>query len=118
MVQKLKKVITIKKELSDKQKAHIEKLGKPKKGKKYVEQIPETEIELPIEVIPKKTRAPRVKPVEPESECESEPEVRIVRKKKQIIIEQTESEEEEPLPVAQLKTKAKAVKTKAKPVVK
>ena len=61
VVQKLKKVITIKKELSDKQKAHIEKLGKQKKGKKYVEQIPETEIELPVEVVPKKPRAPRVK---------------------------------------------------------
>ena len=82
VVNKLKKVITIKKQLSDKQKAHIEKLGKQKKGKKNIEKFDETEIELPVEVSQKKPRVPRVIPVEPESESESEPEVIIAKKKK------------------------------------
>ena len=118
VVQKLKKVITIKKELSDKQKAHIEKLGKAKKGKKYVQQVEAKEVELPVEIKTKKPRAPRVKVVEPESSEEesSEPEVIVVKKKKkkQIIVEESESEEEEPV-----KVKRKApVKAKPKPKVK
>lgn len=120
VVNKLKRVITIKKELSDKQKAHIEKLGKQKRGKKYVEQVPETEVELATEVVPKKPRAPRVKPIEPiEEESSEEPEVIVVKKKKkkkQIIVEES-SEEEEPVKV---KRKAPVVKAKpkAKPAVK
>ena len=117
VVNKLKKVITIKIELSDKQKAHIEKLGKAKKGKKYVQQVDETDVELPTEVVPKKARAPRVKPIpEPTEEESSEPEVLIIKKKKkkQIIIEESESEDE---PVKKPKKKP-VVKAKAKPVVK
>ena len=119
VVNKLKRVITIKKELGDKQKAHIEKLGKAKKGKKYVQQVDETDVELPTEVVPKKARAPRVKPIpEPTEEESSEPEVIVVKKKKkkQIIVEESESESEEEEPV---KVKRKApVKAKPKPKVK
>lgn len=119
VVNKLKKVITIKKELSDKQKAHIEKLGKQKKGKKYIEKVDETEVELPTEVVPKKPRAPRVKPViieESESDVSTEPEVIVVKKKKkrQVIIEESESEEE---PVKKIATHKKKPVVK-KPVVK
>ena len=116
VVNKLKKVITIKRELSDKQKAHIEKLGKQKKGKKYIEQVEVQDVELPTEVVPKKARAPRVKPIpEPTEEESSEPEVIVVKKKKkkQIIVEESESKE----PVKKPKKKP-VVKAKAKPVVK
>jgi hypothetical protein len=117
VVQKLKKVITIKKELSDKQKAHIEKLAKSKAGKKYVQQVPVEDVELPTEVVPKKPRALRVKPIpEPTEEESSEPEVLIIKKKKkkQIIIEESESEDE---PVKKPKKKP-IVKAKPKTIVK
>lgn len=116
VVQKLKKVITIKKELSEKQKAHIEKLGKQKKGTKYVKQIDANEVELPTEVVPKKPR--RVKPVTECSEESSEPEVIVVKKKKknkQIIVEETESEEEPEIVIKKKVVKKPVVK---KPVVK
>lgn len=75
------------------------------------------DVELPTEVVPKKARAPRVKPIpEPTEEESSEPEVIVVKKKKkkQIIVEESESEEEEPV-----KVKRKApVKAKPKPKVK
>ena len=96
VVQKLKKVITIKKQLSEKQQAHIDNLSKAKKGKKYVQQVEAKEVELPVEIKTKKPRAPRVKVVEPESSEEesSEPEVIVVKKKKrQVIVEESESEE-------------------------
>jgi hypothetical protein len=50
VVNKLKKVITIKKELSNKKKAHIEKLGQAKKGTKYVKKVDVEDVELPVEV--------------------------------------------------------------------
>ena len=116
MVQKLLKVTTIKKQLSDRQTQHLQKLSTQKKGKKYVEKIEAKDIELPTEVVEKKPRAPRVKVVEPESESESEPEVVIIKKKKkkkkQVIIEESETESEEEEPIKPKK------KSKPKPPVK
>ena len=50
VVNKLQRVVTVKKMLSDRQKAHLDTLAKKKKGKKYVAQVDETEVELPTVV--------------------------------------------------------------------
>lgn len=116
VVNKLKKIVTIKRQLSAKQQAHLQKLAAGKKGKKYVEQVDETDVELPTEVVPKKPRAPRVKPIpEPTEESSEEPEVIVVKKKKkkQVIVEVSESEDE---PVKKVKPKPKPKpKTKTAP---
>ena len=96
VVQKLKKVITIKKNLTEKQQNHINSLAAKKKGTKYIKQVPETEVELPTEIVPKKPR--RVKPVPEPSEEPSEPEVVVIKKKpkKRVeVIEESNSESEE-----------------------
>ena len=116
-INNLRKIVTIKKQLSEKQQAHLDKLAKGKKGVKYVKQVPETEVELPTEIIQKKVRAPRVKVVEPEISEESE--VVIVKKKKKRVevIEESSSEESEE-PVKKPKKKTKAKTTKLAPVKK
>ena len=61
VVNRLKKVVTIKRELSDKQKAHLESLASKKKGKKYVAKVDEKEIEqIPEVIVPAKVRKQRV----------------------------------------------------------
>ena len=54
VVNKFQRVVTVKRILSDKQRAHLDLLAKNKKGKKYVAQVDETEVELPVVVKKKK----------------------------------------------------------------
>ena len=64
VVGKLTKTVTIKRQLSEKQQEHLKKLASQKKGKKYLLQATEDDIEeLPEVVAPKKTR--KLKVVEP-----------------------------------------------------
>ena len=124
VVNKLKKVITIKKQLTPKQQAHIDNLANKKKGKKYVEAVSEKDlpVEIPVVIKEKPKRAPRIKP-EPISESESSEEVIVVKKPKKKIryIEQSEESEEiveiKKKKVVPCQTKPKA-KPKAKPIEK
>ena len=122
VVQKLKKVITIKKQLTPKQQAHIDNLATKKKGTKYTKQVDAEEIkDIPTEI--KELHKRKVKKVvEPVNNCTSseESEVVIIKKKKpkKIIkyIEESESEEPKKKPKAAPKVKPKAA-PKAKPKV-
>lgn len=68
VVNRLQRTITIKKVLSDKQKAHISKIAESKKGSKYakinvVEEVEEDEVEIPEKIIVKKSVKGPLKPV-------------------------------------------------------
>ena len=80
IVNKVQKVITIKRNLSEKQKSHLETLASKRKGKVYKEVVKQEEV--PEVKITKKPRSKKVvEVVESESEEESSEEEIIVKKK-------------------------------------
>ncbi len=128
VINRLKKTVTIKKELSVKQQAHLDKLSNSKKGKKYTEVVDAKDVELPVEIIAK---VKKVAPVEPvveskpkkakkvvvESDAESsEEEVVVVKKpkkaKKKVIVYASESESSEEEVVKPKKSKKPKKKVK------
>lgn len=82
IVNKVQKVITIKRNLSEKQKSHLETLASKRKGKVYKEVVKQEEVPEILKVITKKPRSKKVvEVVESESEEESSEEEIIVKKK-------------------------------------
>jgi hypothetical protein len=114
VVNKLKKVILIKKELSDKQKQHIKNLSDKKRGKKFVEKVDISEIELPTDVVTKGRKVKKV--VQPESESESEEVlVKKTKKPKKIrYIEESDTSTEEVINKKPIKKVVQKVTTKPK----
>jgi len=82
IVNKVQKVITIKRNLSEKQQKHLETLASKRKGKVYKEVVKQEEVPEVVKVITKKPRSKKVvEVVESESEEESSEEEIIVKKK-------------------------------------
>lgn len=106
IINKLKKTVIIKKVLSDKQKAHIDKLGDSKRGSKYTKVVQQEDIKnIPVEIKEKKVKKVKkvkeiVIPVQSETESTSseESEIIIVKpkpkksKKKKVLVESSDEE--------------------------
>lgn len=120
VINRLKKTVTIKKELSAKQQAHLDKLSNAKKGKKYTEVVEAKDVELPVEIKAKVKKAPKAPKVPVEISSEASEVVEVVVKKpkakpikkvkKQVIVYASESEtesEEEIVIKRKPKTKSK-----------
>lgn len=82
IVNKVQKVITIKRNLSEKQKSHLETLASKRKGKVYKEVVKQEDVPEIVKVITKKPRSKKV--VESESEEESSEEIIVKKKVKKI----------------------------------
>lgn len=82
IVNKVQKVITIKRNLSEKQKSHLETLASKRKGKVYKEVVKQEDVPEILKVITKKPRSKKV--VESESEEESSEEIIVKKKVKKI----------------------------------
>ena len=78
IVNKVQKVITIKRNLSEKQKSHLETLASKRKGKVYKEVVKQEE--LPEVKITKKPRSKKVVEVVLSEEESSEEEIKVVKK--------------------------------------
>ena len=99
VISRLKKTVTIKKELSAKQQAHLDKLSNSKKGKKYTEVVEAKDVELPVEIKAKVKKPKEVSEVKAKvkkpKEVELPVEVKKVKKvKKQVIVYESSSESE------------------------
>lgn len=85
IVNKVQKVITIKRNLSEKQKSHLETLASKRKGKVYKEVVKQEDVPEILKVITKKPRSKKVvEVVESESEEESSEEIIVKKKVKKI----------------------------------
>ena len=105
IINKLKKTITIKKVLSEKQQNHINKLGQKKKGTKYTKIVEPKDVkDIPVEIITKKVKKKKIViPIESntesqtESQTESEESIVVVKPKKKhkkkIVVESSSEEE-------------------------
>lgn len=95
LVNKVQKVITLKKVLSEKQKAHLDKIALKRKGKKFVEQV-NAENEPDVEVVTKQLKKKKVEVDEASKpHVEVKPKKKIVKKKAvKKIKKETESESE------------------------
>ena len=109
IVNKVQKVITIKRNLSEKQKSHLETLASKRKGKVYKEVVKQEEV--PEVKITKKPRSKKVvEVVESESEEESSEEEIIVKKKVKKIPDQEIKAVKKAVKIPDFVPKKKAVK--------
>lgn len=109
IVNKVQKVITIKRNLSEKQKSHLETLASKRKGKVYKEVVKQEEV--PEVKITKKPRSKKVvEVVESESEEESSEEEIIVKKKVKKIPDQEIKTVKKAVKIPDFVPKKKAVK--------
>lgn len=109
VINRLKKTIIIKKELSEKQQAHLDKLAVKKQGKKYTEKVKEEDIkDIPVEIKAKKVKKEVVKDIP----------VEIKVKKVKKVVEVIESSEESSSEEEEIVVKKKVVKKIPKKVVK
>jgi hypothetical protein len=127
VVSKVNRVITIKKVLSAKQQAHLDKVAKERKGKRYTLKVDSESVDIPEKIVEKKPKEKAKVPVtvpEPEpisSEEETEPEPKPKKKIRQkIVIESSSESEEEVIVFKRKKTKQKSPPkvVKKKPVKK
>jgi hypothetical protein len=115
VINKVQKIITVKKILTPKQQLHIDNLAIKKKGTKYTKQVDVEEVEIPTEI--KESKGRKVKKVV-ESVSESSEEIVIKKKpKKQKKIRYIEESEDSTQEIIVKKPKAKAI-NKAKAIDK
>lgn len=84
VINKLEKVITIKRVLSDKQKQHLDKLAKIRDGKKYTQKLPEPiieQVEPMVEPVKKVKKQPVKKVIKKEPDIIEQPITKIFSRK-------------------------------------